>query len=153
MWRFIVKGRAGSPPIRAAAHFNVKRMKIIIALTIIMFSSYAFSCDVPTGQYRLVLETHAGALLELKDEHVFRLTFKSFKAGSNNISKTTTYEGTWSCDQSKIMVTYIMGSVTAIYEKPSTYPLGIYENSKAIIFPDNSYISNQLGNGVFWPIK
>jgi hypothetical protein len=128
-------------------------MKLIIALTTILFSSYDFGCDVPTGQYRLVLETHAGASLELSDNHVFRLTFKSFMAGNNNISKTTIYEGTWSCDQSKITVTYIMGTVTAIYEKPTTYPLSIYKNSKAIIFPENSHITNQLGHGVFWPVK
>ena len=128
-------------------------MKIFITLTLILFSTYALGCDIPVGQYRLVLETHAGALLELKDEHAFSLTFKSYKAGSYHISKTTIYEGTWSCNQEKIILNYILGTVTAVYEKPSSYPLGIYKNSKAIVFPNNSHISNQLGHGVFWPIK
>ena len=137
--------------------FNVKWknkiMRVLIIISLLLFTTNVLACDVPVGKYRLIVETEGGGRLELKENNTVVLIFKSYRAGKRNLTKTTIYEGNWSCNKSKLEFYFLFGEISASFEKPDHYPLGIYKNSKAVIFPRSSFVWQQLSYGIFWPVK
>jgi len=127
-------------------------MKLIIGLMFAVISSTAWACDVPTGNYRTVLHTHAGARLVLNEDHTFTATFVLWNEGESVPLAQKNYKGTWSCNKSSVQFQYEMEKVMAHYSGHSTAPLKMYKSSRAIVFPEGSHMYSLLSHGTFWPL-
>jgi len=127
-------------------------MKYIFVLMFALVSFTAWACDVPTGNYRTVLHTHAGASLVLNQDQTFNVTFVSWHEGESVPLAQTDYNGTWACNGNSIDFQYAAEKVTAHYSGRSTSPLKMYKYSRAIVFPEGSHMYSLLSHGTFWPL-
>lgn len=127
---------------------NMNRLFILILL-ITSINSYA--CEIPLGEYQLVTESHWGIELNLKESNGFVVTWGAYLAGKPESLKTESYTGTWSCSGNEAAFTYKKIQALSEFKKPRNYPLGIYSNSKAIMFSGKQNRDDLLSGYVFWP--
>ena len=130
---------------------------LLLALSILVHgfgvSSAALACDIPTGVYRTVTESHYAARLTLSEDGSFFLEHRAWLAGEPAMVDVIRVEGSWQCDGSAAVFADGNSEIRADYRLPDSYPLGIYQDVEALVF-DTSNDENPLLQGtVFWPAE
>ena len=128
-------------------------MRKFALILVLLFTASSYACEIPLGEYGLFTYSEWGVKLTLLAENKFKLLHASWLPGQPETYEETEYEGTWLCKAAVAEFSYRLETITAMYKKHDPYPLGIYKDSKALVFLKSDNKSSPLSEGVFWPAK
>ena len=116
-------------------------------------SAAATGCDIPSGVYRTVTESHYGARLTLSDDGGFLLEHRSWMAGEPALVDVHKVRGWWQCDGIAAVFGDGNREIHAVYRLPDSYPLGIYRDVEALVFESSNDEIPLLEGAVLWPAE